>query len=257
MHSFRIFRRPLTLLACLAFALQGSYIVGPTGSAPITPSTGTPGFVQTAEAHQTTSATPLSASFGSLPAINDVVIVGGANFAGGAAGNLEGGVTDNQGNSYARLSAFPVNGVTVSVATFWCAVVTVSSGTFTVSLDTPAAPVQKGIQILEYSHASCNPDKSAGASGATSPYSCGSFTTKNPNDLLLALVIPAGGATGTVTFTAPTGFTVRQSQGVVANGVPMAVADNIVSAVGTFTPTFGASQNLASTPCIFSAMISQ
>lgn len=241
------------LLCAWGLSLRGSYLV--SGARPITPSVGTPAFVQTAEAHQTGSASPLSASFSSLPAINNVVMVGGVNFAGGAAGNLEGVVTDNQGNSYSRITGFPLTGVTVSVATFWCAVVTASSGTFTVNISSDAA-TQKGIMILEYAHTSCNPDKSAGASGATSPYSCGSFTTNNPKDLLLALVVPASLATGTVTFTAPAGFTIRQSRGVVANGLPMAVADNIVSALGTFTPTFSASQDHAGTPCIFSAMVS-
>jgi hypothetical protein len=258
MHNFKAWRTAafLLLLVAVAFVVQGSYIIGPTGAPPITPSTGTPVFVQTAEAHQTGTASPLSVSFGSLPAVNNVVIVAGVNVAGGATGNLEGIVTDNQGNAYSRVTAFPLNGATVAVAQFWCSPVVVSGGTFTVSIASSAAS-QKGIMVLEYSHTSCNPDKTAGASGATSPYSCGSATTINAKDLLLTSVVPTNGATGTVTFTAPAGFTIRQSQGVVANGVPMAVADNIVSAVGTFTPTFGASQNLASTVCLFTAMVSQ
>lgn len=257
MPNFKIARADVLTCALVfvAMAMQASYIIGPTAK-PITPSTGTPLFVQTAEAHQTGTTSPLSVSFGSLPAVSNVVIVGGANAAGAAAANLEGTVTDNQGNSYTRLAAFPVSGVTTSVATFWCAVATVSSGTFTVSIASNAA-TQKAIMVLEYAHTSCNPDKAAGASGATSPYSCGSFTTNNAKDLLLALVLPAVAATGTVTFTAPAGFMVQQSQGVVANGLPMAVADQVVSAVGTFTPTFSASENLANTPCILAAMISQ
>lgn len=254
MHNFKF--SSLALLVLIACALDASYISGPA-SQPITPSLGTPKFVQTAEAHQTTTASPLSVSFGSLPAINNVIIVGGANVQGGSDGNLEAAISDNQGNPYTRINAFPLNGSTISVATFWCAVVTASSGTFTVSIATPSATVQKGIMILEYAHTSCNPDKSASANSATSPYSCGSSTTKNAKDLLLTLVLPVNLATGTVTFTAPTNFTVRQSQGVVANGAPMAIADNIVSAVGTFTPTFGASENLTNTPCLFTAMISQ
>lgn len=242
------------LMLVLVAGTQGSYIIGPTAH-PITPSTGIPVFVQTAEAHQT-AASDLSASFASLPTINNVVLVGIAVSGGGATGDLDGKVTDNQGNSYARLSIQSPNGGSVGVISLWCAVVTISSGTYTVTVASNAA-AQKGIMILEYSATSCNPDKVDGINTGTSPYGCGSITTKNPKDLLLAFLLVVPGATGTVTFTAPAGFTVRQQFGTAASGLPMAIADQAVTVVNTYAPTFGASQNLASSQCSTTAIISQ
>lgn len=252
MHNSRLCR--VTALVLIAFHLNASYIIGPR-SVPITPSIGTPVFVQTAEAHQTVTA-DLPVSFASLPAINHVVIVGIAVANGSVTGNLDGTVTDNQGNSYARMSIQPANGNSNGVISLWCTVVTVSSGTYTVTVASNVG-AQKGIMILEYSATSCNPDKSAGVNTGTSPYGCGSITTKNPNDLLLAFLLVAPLATGTVTFTAPAGFTIRQQFGTTTSGLPMAIADQVVAAVNTYTPTFGASQNLASTQCSTTAVISQ
>lgn len=250
----KIWRFVALLTLILAIGLQGSYIAGPT-TRPITPSTGTPVFVQTAEAHQTVSA-DLPVSFASLPAINHVVIVGIALSGGGTTGNLDGKVTDNQGNFYARMSVQPADGNNPGVVSLWCTVVTISSGTYTVTVASNAS-AQKGIMIFEYSATSCNPDKSAGVTTGTSPYGCGSITTKNPNDLLLAFLLVVPLATGTVTFTAPVGFTIRQQFGTAASGLPMAIADQVVTAVNTYAPTFGASQNLASTQCSITAVISQ
>lgn len=254
MHNSKSWWLAVLAVLLLAVGLPGSYIVGPT-SHPITPSTGTPSFVQTAEAH-TTGGGSLSVSFGSLPAISNVVIVGVALSA-SAAGSLQGTINDNQNNPYVRVNNFPINGAATAVTSFWCAVVTTSSGTFTVTLPNTTSATLRGIMIFEYANTSCNPDKSTGASGATSPYSCGSITTINAKDLLLTAVAPTNGAAGTVTFTPPAGFTIRNSFGTVASGLPFAVADDIVSVANTYSPTFGASQDLASTPCILTAMISQ
>ena len=242
----------LSILAvAFVFPLPASYIVGPSTS-PITPSTGKPGFVQTAEAHQLTGA-PLSASFVSLPKINNVVIVG-AGFSGGTVvSSLDGKVTDNQGNSYSRVILQSPNGSAPGGVSFWCTVVTVSSGTYTVSADSNAGS-QKGLMIFEYGSTSCNPDKTVGALSAASPYSCGSLTTKNTNDLLLTfLLVPVGGASA---FTAPSGFMIEQQQVTVLNGLTMAIADKVVSATNTFTPTFAANTNVADSQCAFVAMIS-
>lgn len=247
-------------LTLIAFRLNASYIIGPTGPSPITPSLGTPKFIQSAEAHTATTPTSLSVSFGSLPAVGDVVVVFGAN---GDDGDVKNGltlvVTDNQGtghgNGYTRLQMNPTGSGSQPRVSMWCAPVTTSSGTFTVT-ETADSNLVPGIMVLEYSGTSCNLDRWAEAVGATSPYNCGSITTVNPKDLVL-VAITAGGSTGTVTFTTPTGFTSRVSQTSAAAGVVAAIADDIVSAVNTFTPTYGTGQNHATTPCAVAALLSQ
>lgn len=249
--KFWWFAALLTLI--LAIGIQASYIVGPA-SAPITPSTGTPGFIQTAEAHQNSTAS-LSVSFLSLPAINHAVLVAGTFNGVSIIPSLDGKISDNQGNSYARIVLQSPDGQANVGTSLWCTIVTASSGTYTVTGDSNTGAV-KGLMILEYGSTSCNPDRIIGHIGAASPYACGSITTKNPKDLLIAILGIAAGAIGTVTFMAPTGFAIKNSFGVAANGNPMAVADEVVSAVNTFAPTFSASQNIALSQCAFAAMIS-
>lgn len=239
-------------LVLIALGLKASYIVQPAPASPVFPSTGTPGFVRAVEAHTAATPTSLSVSFGTLPTVGHAVVVGSLTAAGTAANDLGNLVTDNQGNGYARIEVNPIVG-NVGRVSFWCTIVATSSGTYTVQMAT-TGNAQMGIMALEYSGTSCNPDGSAGAAGATSPYSCGNITTRNAKDLLLTfLFVP--GSTGTVTFTAPASFTTEVSQVTAASGQTAAIADRIVSATGTFTPTFSASQNLQS-PCGFIALMS-
>ena len=252
MHNSKLWQAASLLILILAIGLQGSYIIGPTTS-PITPSTGIPKFVQTAEAHQTTIGT-LSASFGSLPQINNAVFVAATATGGSPVDqNLELKITDNQGNAYVKVASYQFTAD--PEVSLWCSIALTSSGTYTVTADSNSLTA-KGIMLLEYSATTCNPDKTTFAQSAASPYSCGSFTTQNTNNLLLTVLGVGSGGTGTITFTAPTGFAIKNSFGVVASGNPMAVADEVVSTAGTFTPTFGASQNRATTQCVFAAMIS-
>lgn len=256
MRSSKFVRLGVLMLAALA--LRGSYIVGPTGPSAITPSLGTPKFIQGQECHTAATPTSLPCSFGVLPVVGDVVVAFVLNGGDGSGNPITARVTDNQGsgngNGYTRLQTQPRNG-SVPYAQEWCAPVIVSGGTFTVTADWNVNTVP-GLMILEYSGTSCNMDKFDAASGGTSPYSCGTFTTANAKDLVLSALV-AGGSTGTVTFTAPSGFTQRLSQAVAANGVVGAIADNIVAATGTFTPTWGTGQNHASTPCGTAALLSQ
>ena len=256
----RTLRRVLVLLICLAFALQGSYIIGPTGPSPITPSLGTPKFIQGFEAHTLTVPASFSGSFSSLPAVGDIVVVFPPTGNDGSASNgLTMSVTDNQGsgngNGYSRLVMNPVNTGSVPRMSIWCAAVVVSSGTFTITMSEGSNMIP-GMMALEYSGTSCNPDRWANGSGATSPYGCGSITTNNPKDLVL-VAINASTSVLPVTFTTPTGFTPRLSQTDSTLGLVGAIADNIVSAVNTFTPTYGTGQNHANTPCSVVALLSQ
>jgi len=247
-------------LLSIAFGLKASYIIGPTGPSPITPSLGTPKFIQAVEAHAIVGLSSLSVSFGSLPAVGDVVVVIGLTANSGASdSDLTLVVTDNQatgnGNGYTRLQIDQNTTGNVGRVSMWCAPVTTSTGTFTIT-ETASLVMLPGIFALEYSGTSCNMDRFAIAQGATSPYSCGSITTVNANDLVLAAILAAS-ATGTTTFTGPTGFVIRKSQTDSTVGNVAAVADDIVSSVGTFTPTYGTGQNHANTPCTVAALLSQ
>ena len=246
----------LASLALFAFALRASYINQPSTGGANTPSTQTPAFVQAVEAHTAATPTSLGVNMSTQPVVGNVIIFAiGTGGAATDAGNAK--ATDNQGNSYTRLSMFQLNNGSVPRASLWCGVVAHSSGTFTVTGTLPTNELI-GVAAAEYSGSTCNPDQVQFASvGGTSPYACGAgIATQNAKDLLLTF-ITAGGATGTTTFTAPTGFTIRVSQVAAASGVVLSLADDIVSATGTFNPTYGTGQNHASTPCVFAGLMSR
>ena len=256
MHSFRVALR-IAALVFVALVLRGSYINQPAPSTPIFPSTGTPAFVRAVENHNSGAPTSLSVSFGTLPAVANIVIVGPETSSALGTGL---NVTDNQGNSYSRLILQPSSsiGAVSPRVSLWCTVVATSSGTFTTTatVDTDSANALMQIFALEYAGTTCNPDALAGTIGSTSPYSCGSNTTRNGHDLLLTFLGTAGSTT-TITYTAPASFTTRISQGVAATGITGAIADDIVTATSTYTPTFSASQNVAFSPCAFITLMSK
>ncbi len=234
---------------------MGSYIVQPSSVGPSFPSTTTPAFVQAKEAHTTGGPTSFSVSFTTLPVVGDIAIVGIGTNGNPATDQQITSVVDNQGNSYVRLLSQPVNNGSVQKSHLFCGIVASSSGTFTITASVFSNALWQ-IFALEYSSTTCNPDNGAGALTNTSPYSCGSVTTRNAHDLLLSLLF-SGTITGTITYTPPTGFTTRASQVVAANGQGGAIADNILSATNTFTPTWAATQNISSTPCIAYALLSR
>jgi len=247
--------RVLVLFVCLELALQASYIIGPSASSPVFPTTGTPAFVQATEAHTAGSPTNLSASFGVLPVVSHAVIV--QVLTGGLSGVADEStlVTDNQGNGYSRLRQSPSSSIGNPPRTnLWCGIVGASAGTFTVNA-LNASNSFFGVLIAEYSGTSCNEDQSNDAQTSTSPYNCGSITTRNAKDLVL-VTLQTQAATGTITFTPPASFTTRTSQGVAASGQTGALADQIVSATATFTPTWTASQNVTQSPCNLVALLS-
>lgn len=149
------------------------------------------------------------------------------------------GVVDNQTNGYSRLLMFQNDTASTNprIALF-CGVVRVSSGTFTITGSTIAAG-SKWLAAKEYKNGTCNQDvPQVAAIGNTHPYSCGSLTTGNANDIVIAIVGQSFGGGGTNTATAPTGFTVIQTQtngNVVATG---SFAEKITSATGTFNGTY-------------------
>lgn len=251
----------MLFLIVATLGLNASYVIQPpTTPSPITPSLGTPKFIQAAEAHAIVGLSSLTVSFGSTPVVGDIVVVIGLTANSGASTtDLTLVMTDNQGagngNGYSRLQINLNATGNVGRVSMWCAPVTTSTGTFTIT-ETASSAMLPGIFALEYSGTSCNMDKFAITSGATSPYSCGSITTVNPKDLVLAVVF-AVAATGTTTFTGPTNFTIRKSQADSTIGNVASVADDIVSTTGTFAPTYGTGQNHAQTPCTVAALVSQ
>lgn len=206
--------------------------------------------IQTKAIGSTTGVASQAASFTSTPTVGHVVIVG-ISIGGTTGVPAPSTVVDNQGNGYSQIGSSPrVQGQ--SSVFIWCGVATVSSGTFTVTV-TPTASYFTSVVLLEYSGGTCNPDvPPALATGATSPYSCGSFTANTATDLLLtALDINSASS---LTFTAPSGFTTEAS---VTNGVlsqPIAIADQVLTVTATFTPTWTVSAN-AATNCLFVALL--
>lgn len=189
--------------------------------------------VQVKEAHGSTS--PQAVTLDATPTVGNIIIL--AVETGSISLGLN--VIDNQGNGYSRIAATR-NG-SGNEAAIWCAVAATSSGTFTITAS-QATNSFSTVFAIEYSGASCNVDKNDGASGATSPYSCGSFTTVNANDLVLTTIVDSGSPT---TFTPSSGFTARVTQ-VNASFVAGSIADNIVTSTATFTPTWTVDANAAS-----------
>lgn len=237
------------LIGIFASFCGASYLIAP--ATPIFPSSSIPAFIQSKQATGNT-VTSLAASFSSLPKVGNIVI---AAVATNGINDQTQNVVDNQGNSYSRLMLIPNNLTAATRGSLWCGVVKASSGTFTVTESTVTA--NSPLLLLgEYKNGTCGIDTSSSAIGNTSPYSCGSITTRNANDLLIAFLEFNFGGGGTVTYTPPTGFTARESQ---TNGALIpggSFADDIVSATGTFASTYGTSQNNINEPCLQVALLS-
>lgn len=189
--------------------------------------------------------TPGTITLASTPTVGNIVVVGYENQ--NNAGNGVPTITDNQGNAYAVMAQTP-NVLTVS-ATLFCAVVGVASGTFTLTGSWNSGG-DNTLFASEYSGASCTLDQVATGTGGTSPFGCGSFTTLNANDLLITLINNNSG--GTVTYTAPSGFT-REAQQTDGGHQSGAYADQIITSTGTYTPTWVVSSN-ATTNCSLVAL---
>ena len=192
------------------------------------PSFGAWAFVQSKEANST-GGTTQAVTFTSTPTVGNIIIVGleTPNAAYGASY-----IADNQGNAYGVVGWIPQNGAVG--AYLYCGIAGTSSGTFTITA-TLTSSGDATIFAREYSGGSCNIDQSARGTGSTSPYACGSITTLNANDLLVTFINTNNG--GTNTYTVPTGYSNLDSQtsGAHQSG---AIADKIVSATGTFAPTW-------------------
>jgi hypothetical protein len=227
------------LLALIAVTVPtpGSYIITPSGGA-IFPSSSTPSTGTSTPAGNTGTGVNVSVTLTPLPTVGSIVVVGFA----AVSAQQSFKVTDNQSpsNAYSWLYLFQNDeSLTNPRVAVFCSVVKVSSGTFTVTANSVTAGSGKFVVAKEYKNGTCNLDAvSPGAIGNTHPYSCGSLTTGNAKDILIAIVGQSFGGGGTNTATAPTGFTVIATQtngNVVATG---SMADQITSATGTFNGTY-------------------
>jgi hypothetical protein len=245
-----------------AFSLKGSYIIT---VAPLFPSTGTPSngtSTPPSTGANSSGTTTININLTPAPTVGNIVVVGLVVVVNATSDQTQ-FVGDNQGGAYSRLGIFPNTTNTVNNPTkvmFFCSVVKASVGTFTITATESTANAM-WIAAKEYKTTTCNQDvPTVGAQGNTHPYSCGSLTTVNPKDVVLALVGYSFGGGGTNTFTAPTGFTLVAS---VTNGNNIAtgsLAENITSAAGTFNGTYDATNVLQPsvnfTPCAQVAIMS-
>jgi hypothetical protein len=197
-------------------------------------------LVQSTKAASTSSVSSQTISFSSLPTVGNVVIVG--EIGGNSSTSMT--MADNQTNSYSLLGSEPA-GQANRQTTIWCTSVLTSSGTFTIT----ATPLANGNFIslfaAEYSGLTCNPDQSNVGTGTTTPYTCGSITTRNAKDLLVSVFNWNG--SGTVTFSITAGWTIEQQE---TNGTLVeagAYADQVVSSTGTFNPSWTISANATAT----------
>jgi hypothetical protein len=219
-----------TLKVLLAFACA----VGLHAQTPVQTATPTPG---------TGATSSQTISFSSLPTVGHTVVV--ATVISNNSANLT--VADNQSNSYSLVKAAPPGSVGIQTSIF-CTSVLVSSGTFTVTATNSGSSAFITMFASEYSGASCNPDQSTGASAlSSSPYACGTMTTRNAKDVLIS-VLDFDGGSGTLVFSISGSFTI-EAQITNAADQSGAYADQIVSSTGSFNPAWTVSQN-AQASCV-------
>lgn len=259
MRSFKYASHVLVGLA--AFSLQASYIVGPRPSnfpSNAIPASGS--STPPATGSSATGTTTVSVNLTPPPTVGNIVVVAFVEITNSTVQTQS--MADNQNGAYPRLLIFPNSAATQVVhLTLWCSVIKASSGTFTITGSSTATSA-KWISAKEYKNTTCNQDVTGvGATGNTHPYSCGSLSTVNAKDIVIALIGYSFGAGGTNTFTAPTGFTLVSSQ---TDGNQIAAgsfAENITSAAGTFSGTYDATNILApsvnGTSCAQVAILSQ
>jgi hypothetical protein len=179
-------------------------------------------------------------TFSSTPTVGNTVIVGISADEGGCGTTL---VSDNQaglGNVYVRVNFWQSGcGNSMDEASLWCAPVVAATGTFTITAHAGNPTGSTGsfftLFAVEYSGLSCNGDQVAAATTLASPYGCGSITTNNASDLLIALLDLNNGSTTTATVSA--GYTIQLQQNNPASEIGF-YADQIVSSTLTTAPTF-------------------
>lgn len=159
-------------------------------------------------------------------------------------GNATAAMSDNMANSYATA-------ITTGVVDFFS---TISAGSvvstgvpFTLTCTADTATMFPGIVAAEYSGSTVTSDGTSGATGSGTSVTCGSITTTNPNDVIVATITGNSGG-GLAVYTAGSGFTVRAQLAVAGQG-SIAFMDNIVTSTGTYSPTATIAVSLANWTC--------
>lgn len=166
-------------------------------------------LTQSAVSHSSSVALSYSVSFPSPPAAGSLIVVmcGGQQGIPGASTAV---ITDNQGNTYTQLAFQAIAQCLSQISA--CANVA-ASGTFTITVTYNQLQVHNNFVIEEWAGmpTTLTQDGSSAANGNNNgvDQSCGTLTTANASDLLLAFVTNNGNSP--LTETAPAGYTLDQT----------------------------------------------
>ncbi len=197
-----------------------------------------PAFIRSTGKRRVAANNTASLQFATLPALGNTVVVRTAVSTplGGVVS-----VADNQGHTYTSAVESPSVGIAKNVAGIWFTRVTVSSGTFVVTVSSSglAASTYITIEASEYSGLASSPlDQTATNSGTSAnPTSGTTAATSIANEL----VVPVVTAVNFVTYTwgvPATGYTERVLETDGLTWMPIEGAEKVVSSTGTQAATW-------------------
>jgi len=176
----------------------------------------------------------LAVSFGTLPAVNGLIVVAASTWDPTAGeGDLPAGsVTDNQGNSYTRATIAVTPGGQARVAIFY-AIATTSGGTFTVTANPVGTGADMQVAIHEYSGnvTSGVLDVAVSTNGTSAAPNSGPITTTAP----LTLIFGAMTEDNDNTMSPGATFTQRQEEESNFNMQCLNTEDKTAGVVGTYS----------------------
>ena len=203
-------------------------------------------FVQASALTSIASAASATAALPAQPQAGDLIVVFAWTWAQGATATLGmSAVTDNQGRTYTQ-AATQATGATgtctsigsAAIALYYTLAATPGAGSTVVTLVPTPSNQEIGLLVAEYAGVSAL-DRAASAtspSGA-SPYTftSGTVVTTVPNELVVTVGEPCGGAPGTISWTGFGGFTARGTETDTSTHAPGIAADLVAATPGTVT----------------------
>jgi hypothetical protein len=201
-----------------------------------------------------------NATFGSTPTAGDIVVSGcAATFTGVTHSGSSCLSTDNKGNSYTS-SAFKYGGGRFGGASieidYAANIATGSSftltGTSNGTSDANNAAAVVGVEYSGIATSSPGDGSSSGPGAATTAVTCGTITTTNANDVLVAVISMSTSSTPITVSDNGSGFTVERTTSV-TNLQVTAIADKIVSSTGSYSPAFTLSATPLGWSCVAAA----